>query len=204
MSAQPPTRERKTRIRAGTSSPPPKIEYVYHWDRIIGAFVLLVLLIGLLGFALRAWVSSSSKPGDGDFITGEAPVAQMEVAPGPAEQDGGAAANESDEPEVATVPDTVMRNEMASPVDEDGLAKSEVPEITGEDLPPVFLSPGTRVNLRAAPSLASPVLRILDNDAELRLLEIGALFHQVRTADGIAGWVSRDFSSLTPYAAPTP
>ena len=68
----------------------------------------------------------------------------------------------------------------------------------------VFLPPETRVNLRADPSLASPVLRILEPGTELELLDIGEDFYQVRSEHGVVGWVSRDYSSVAPYPVSEP
>lgn len=48
MNTQPPTRQRKTRI--GAAPQPPKIEYIYHWNRITGA--LIALLLSIIGYLL--------------------------------------------------------------------------------------------------------------------------------------------------------
>ena len=263
MKTQPKKRQRRTRTGAGAAPEPVKTEFIYHWNRIIGALAVLVLLIGLSGFGLHAWLSSPSAPSmDAGFDEVGAPVPRLEVASEP----GGQAAGEpapadrrahSDEaaldgrlaeteappqipatgedagpdlatsdapesstrvvqtapgpapepaaPEVTTAPDAAMLPDTESPIEESGPARSEAHEAAQADASRVFLAPGTRVNLRAAPSLASPVLRILDarvEDVELQLVAAGEAFYQVRSAEGIVGWVSRDFSSLTPYAEP--
>lgn len=94
------------------------------------------------------------------------------------------------------------------PMEPEAPLAEATPETMASDTPPetpssrVFLPPDTRVNLRAAPSLASPVLRILDDRADLRLLGTAEAFFQVRTDERITGWVSRDHSSLVPYTVP--
>ncbi len=135
------------------------------------------------------------------------------------------------EPVVPDEMDTPMPTESAIPHDDDNEASMEAvssheedarlpiesempfaeptPATVTSDEPPetasshVFLPPDTRVNLRAAPSLSSPVLRILDDRAELQLLGTTEAFFQVRTAERITGWVSREYSSLLPYTVPT-
>jgi len=260
MKTQPKKRQRRMRTGAGATPEPLKTEFIYHWNRIIGALAALVLLIGLSGFGLHAWLSSPSAPSMGaGFDEVGAPVTRLEVASEP----GGQAAGEpapadrrahSDEtaldrleteteavpvtgedpgpdlatsdaaesstrvvqtapgpapepaaPDVTPAPHAAMLPDTRSPIEESVPARSEAHEAAQADALRVFLAPGTRVNLRAAPSLASPVLRILDarvEDVELQLVEAGEAFYQVRTAEGIVGWVSRDFSSLTPYTAP--
>ena len=42
----------------------PAQEYVYHWDRIIGALVALLLLLGGLGYGVFAWLKPSSLPAE--------------------------------------------------------------------------------------------------------------------------------------------
>ena len=200
MNTTPPTRQRKARTGARTSSQPPKTEFIYHWNRIIGALAVLVLLIVLLGFAMHAWLSSP--PSDAGFDEVSAPVAHLEVAPEAGERDVGEPAPA--EPEVATVPDAATPPDTASPVVEGIPARSEAHATAEEDVARVFLQPDTRVNLRAAPALDSPVLRVLEAPVELQLLETGEAFYQVRSPEDIVGWVRRDFSSLTPYATPAP
>jgi hypothetical protein len=216
MNTQPPKRQRKTRIGAGASAQPPKTEFIYHWNRIIGALVGLVLLIVLIGFAMHAWLSSPSAPSsDAGFDQGGAPVAQLEVAPESGDQEVGEPAPQPAELDVTPDPvappheatpaaDAATPPDRALPLEEDIPARSEAQQTAEGDLPRVFLPPDTRVNLRAAPAPSSPVLRILDARAELRLLEVDEAFYQVRSNEGIVGWVSRDFSSLTPYATPAP
>ncbi|MFO8154312.1 SH3 domain-containing protein [Thioalkalivibrio sp.] len=216
MNTQPPIRQRKTRIGAGASGQPPKTEFIYHWNRIIGALAGLVLLIVLVGFGIQAWLSSPSAPsGDAGLEDVGTPVVPLEAAPESGAQVIGTSAAQpagstiSPDPvapvqDAPSTTDAAMPADTASPRDEDVPARSQ-PQPTAEgDLPRVFLPPDTRVNLRAEPALSSPVLRILDAGAELRLLERDEAFYQVRSDEGIVGWVSRDFSSLTPYATPAP
>lgn len=216
MNTQPPTRQRKTRIGAGASAQPPKTEFIYHWNRIVGALVGLVLLIVLIGFAMHAWLSSPSAPSsDAGLDDVGTPVAQVEAAPDSGGQGVGEAAPPPAEPEVTPDPvvppeeaapatDAATPPDRAPPLEADIPVRTEAQQTAEGDLPRVFLPPDTRVNLRAAPAPSSPVLRILDARAELRLLEVEEAFYQVRSDEGIVGWVSRDFSSLTPYATPAP
>ena len=216
MHTQPSARPRKTRIGAGATPQSPKTEFIYHWNRIIGALVGLVLLIVLVGFGIYAWLSSpSAPPGDAEPDEVATPVVQLEAAPESGEQDMGEPVPRSAEPEATPDPDAAPREVMpatdaarppdrASPLEPEVPARAEARQTAEEDLPPVFLPPDTRVNLRAEPALSSPVLRILDARAELRLLEIDEAFYRVRSAEGIVGWISRDFASLTPYASPEP
>ena len=217
MNTQPRTRQRKTRIGAGASAQPPKTEFIYHWNRIIGALVGLVLLIVLIGFAMHAWLSSPSAPssdaGIDEVVT---PFVQLEGAPEAGQQDVGEPVPRPAEPEVTVDPVTPPHDALAATdaattpsdrvatLEEDIPARSAAQETAEGDLSRVFLPPGTRVNLRAVPATSGPVLRIVDASADLRLLEIGEAFYQVRSDEGIVGWVSRDFSSLTPYATPAP
>lgn len=200
MDTQSSKRQRNTGIGAGAPRQPVKTEYIYHWNRIYGALALLLLLIGLTGYAIHAWVSSPSASGDGGFEVGEAPVALVAEAN---EENAGDGAPEVLEPAVTTVPDSALSDAPILPLEWTSPAEAEKAEDATEGSLRVFLPPDTRVNLRAAPSLSSPVLRILDARDELLLLETGTRFHQVRAAGGIVGWVSRDFSSLEPYPAPT-
>ncbi|MCA1792247.1 MAG: SH3 domain-containing protein [Thioalkalivibrio sp.] len=216
MNTQPPTRQRKTRIGAGASPQAPQTEFIYHWNRIIGALVTLVLLIVLTGFAIHAWLSSPSSPsGDVGFDEVTTPVAQLEDAPESDEQDVGEPTPQPAGPELVPEPvapppeatpttDAATLPERISPLEENTPARSEARQTPEGDVPRVFLPPDTRVNLRAAPTPSSPVLRILDAQAGLRLLEIDEAFYQVRSDEGVVGWVSRNFSSLTPYTTPAP
>jgi hypothetical protein len=252
MKTQPPTRPPRTRI--GARAAPPKSEYIYHWNRIIAALAALVLLIGLIGFGIHAWLSApSAPPARAGLDAMDAPVAPAEVArepgqqhvleavPAPAEPDvlpppdaadlpepvepeitvapdtaglpepsdpeiaaapGTAGLPEPSDPEIAAAPDAATPADLPQPADEGAPARPDTRETTEGYAPRVFLPPDTRVNLRAAPSLSSPVLRILDANAELWLLETTDDFYQVRSAEGIVGWISRDFSSLAPYSTP--
>ncbi len=51
-----------TRKQSGKPLPPPrKQNYVYHWDRIIGAGIIFLVLCGLAGYGLYWWFGSSPK-----------------------------------------------------------------------------------------------------------------------------------------------
>jgi preprotein translocase subunit Sss1 len=236
MNIEPQARARRTRIGAGAAQPP-KAEYIYHWNRIMGALAAVVLLIGLVGFAVHAWLSPpSAAPEDAGFDAVDAPAALAEIVPEPGEQDvpGPAPAQaepgvmappdaadlpepagpavipapdaeslpDPEEPGITPVPEAATPRDPASPLEQDMRARPEAQETVEGDVLRVYLPPGTRVNLRAAPRLSSPVLRILDPGAELWLLQTADDFYQVRSAEGLVGWVSRDFSSLTPNVTP--
>ena len=203
MNTQPPKRHRKTGIGSGAPGQPVKTEYIYHWNRIYGALAVLLLSIGVVGYAIHAWVSSPSASQGAGLEVVEAPVAPLEQAAEPDEHGAGDPAPEVADYDVTSIPGTTMAFDPELPLEEASLAGSEPAAAINEGPARVFLPPNTRVNLRAAPSLSSPVLRILDARDELQLLETGTRFHQVRAAGGIVGWVSRDYSSLEPYAAPT-
>jgi hypothetical protein len=227
MNTQPATRPRKTRI-GGRSTPPRKTEYIYHWNRIAGALAALVLLIGLVAFGIHLWLSSpSAPPAEVRLDVADAPGPQVETAPKRDSRDFPGPAPAPAEPEVMTPgdaadlaepvapeipastdsgisPDAAPSAATASPIGWDGPGPAEAGETAKEAPSRVFLSPGTRVNLRVAPRLSSPVLRILDPGTELWLLETADDFYRVRLAEGIIGWVSREFSSLAPYATPAP
>lgn len=248
MNPQPTARQRKT--KTGASSPP-NVYYIYHWNRIIGAFAAVALLIGLAGFAFFAWLAPASAPtDDAETETALAPSAHSEPSsdivaetplmpatqPEPAsepvapEHEAVAPARFAREPmpvfdEVAqpgAPPPSESEGDTPAPIEAMAPSGDETP-VPIEAAPPVedispasiaaavpsetqssrvFLPPDTRVNLRAAPSLSSPVLRILDARAELQLLGTTEAFFQVRTAERIVGWVSRDYASPTPYAIP--
>lgn len=61
MVEYPPKKQLSIKIKAQEPSAAPKPEqapaYVYHWDRIIGAFLALAVLIGLVGFGLYSWLA---------------------------------------------------------------------------------------------------------------------------------------------------
>jgi hypothetical protein len=203
MNTQPPTRQRKTGTGAKVSSQPRKTEYIYHWNRILGALIGLVLLFGLIGFGIHTWLSSPSSTGPADLDAVDIPGPRLEVAPEPIGNGVGATAAEPAQPDATPGSDAVPPPDAVVPLEEGIPEQSDAAETADQHLSPVFLPPGTRVNLRAAPSLSSPVLRILDSTAELQLLDTRESFYQVRSSDGIAGWISRDFASLRPYSTPS-
>lgn len=203
MDNQPPPRQRKSRTGSGAAPTPSRTEYIYHWNRIAAAVVVLLLMVGLLGFGLHAWLSDPAPANAGPGSV-EVPEPSLEAAPGSPEQEVVEPAPEPVAPEVVQAP------AEESPPAELPAREPLVPESPGrpESAPSeastVFLPPETRVNLRADPSLSSPVLRILEPGTELELLEIGEDFYQVRSDDGIVGWVSREYSSVTPYPVSGP
>ena len=190
---------------------PVRTQYVYHWDRIVGALTVLVLVIGLVGFGLHAWLFSppTVPPADRAIELVDAPILppfpadpRPEDLPPedlPAEDLPAEDLHEIAWPEFIASPDAEFGQPIATPVDEGGPAALETAVIPEEAGGRVFLPPGTRVNLRAAPTLSSAVLQIVDERAELWFLEAGDAFYRVRTEAGIIGWVSRDYSSLEPY-----
>ncbi|AGA35321.1 protein of unknown function DUF1058 [Thioalkalivibrio nitratireducens DSM 14787] len=201
MKTQPRKGQRKSRIRV--PSQPTTTEYVYHWNRIIGVLVVLVLLIGLIGFAISGWLwSPSALPRDTAFDDADVPVVGLEIATESGEQHVGKPVPGQAESSVAPALEVATPLETVPPVEAGTSEGPAAREPADDERSQVFLPPGTRVNLRAAPSLASPVLRILDADSQLRFLETAEDFYRVRSADGVVGWVSRDFSSRTPYATP--
>lgn len=68
----------------------------------------------------------------------------------------------------------------------------------------VHLQPDTRVNLRTQPNTGSRVLAIVDHTHALTLIDSTDDFHLVSLEDGRTGWVSRQFSSLSPYSERAP
>lgn len=62
MVEQNPVRGIKIEIRNPESRAEPKPEYIYHWDRIFGALAVLILLTGLIGYGLYAWLKPSRPP----------------------------------------------------------------------------------------------------------------------------------------------
>ncbi|AHF00320.1 SH3 domain-containing protein [Thioalkalivibrio paradoxus] len=180
-------------------------EYVYHWNRIVGALAALVLVIGLVGLAIGAWLASpAAPPEDARFQDDRDPVVVLEMTAGSSTQRGEEPAPGEPEPDVPPVVAAPAPLATIPPADDRIRNGATLRDTVEDERSQVFLAPGTRVNLRAEPSVTSPVLRILDADVELRLLEIGDDFYRVRTADAIVGWVSRDFSSRRPHAAPVP
>jgi hypothetical protein len=202
MNTQPPARQRKKGIGAGASRQPPKTEYIYHWNRILAALVGLLLLFGLIGFAVYAWLSPPATRDNAGMDAGVPPGAQVEAEPEPRAREVDATEIEPAEPEAAQAPDAPMAPDDEVPTEEEALVPPDGIDTVGEQPSQVFLPPDTRVNLRAEPSLTSTVLLILDASAELQLLSMDESFYEVRTAEGVVGWVSREFSSLSPYSEP--
>jgi len=62
MAIKPPTRQR-SRSSLPRSSAQHKTEYIYHWNRILGALATLMLVVGLIAFGLYAWLLAPSQPG---------------------------------------------------------------------------------------------------------------------------------------------
>lgn len=210
MDNQPPPRQRRNRIGSGAASTPPRTEYIYHWNRIIAAALVLLLILVLLGLGIRAWLSDPAPApalGDAAIDASEAPATDLEAVPPSREPEIAETAPQPAEPEALRTPGAAPSAEV--PLQEETVR--EFPEIAEtlqqeqeQEPSTVFLPPETRVNLRADPSLASPVLRILEPGTELELLDIGEDFYQVRSEHGVVGWVSRDFSSVAPYPVSEP
>ncbi len=76
----------KTPKQSGQPLPPSrKHEYVYHWDRIIGTGVIFLVLCGLTGYGLYAWLTPS--PEDVAGVAAPPPAAEIAVAESRPEQD---------------------------------------------------------------------------------------------------------------------
>ena len=207
MDNQPPPRQRKTRIGSGAASTPSGTEYIYHWNRIIAAVVVLLLIAGLLGLGIRAWLSDPTPAmasGNAGLDAVEAPVTDSASAPRSGNPEVGGAEPQPAPSESVQAPQTASPPEEVPPREAVVPERLEIPETAQDEPSTVFLPPDTRVNLRADPSLSSPVLRILEPGTELELLDIGGDFYQVRSDAGIVGWVSREYSSVTPYPASVP
>lgn len=69
--------ERRRRRRGPLNIGKREPEYIYHWNRIIGALFALVLMIGLLGYGIHAWLTPSPRA--------ETPPPRSETAPAQAE-----------------------------------------------------------------------------------------------------------------------
>lgn len=74
--------------KIGTPNPEPKPEYIYHWDRIIGALVALLLVIGLIGYGVYSWLTPANPP----------TTAEIEQAPTRDETPAGVAAGPGETP----------------------------------------------------------------------------------------------------------
>ncbi len=68
----------------------------------------------------------------------------------------------------------------------------------------VYVEPGTRLNMRSAPSLQSEIITIINDRTRLTLVDSHPQFHRVALADGMTGWISRRYASLTPYPVTQP
>jgi len=206
MDNQPPPRQRRTRTGSGAASTPPGTEYIYHWNRIIAAVVVLLLVLVLLGLGVRAWLADPAPGpafGDAALDQSEAPATDPEAVPRPQEPEVAETAPHIAEPEVLQLPGAAPSAEVP-PQEETVREQLGITETLPQEPSRVFLPPDTRVNLRADPSLSSPVLRILEPGTELELLDIGEDFYQVRSEHGVVGWVSREYSSVAPYPVSEP
>jgi hypothetical protein len=87
MVDQPPIRQITIKISKPEPPTEPDREYIIHWDRIIGAFSALIVLIGLLGYGLYAWLKPSIPPASNEV---EARQSQDEIRDGTAQQTDGA------------------------------------------------------------------------------------------------------------------
>ena len=76
-------RQIKVTIAKPEPASEPEREYVYHWDRIIGALSALFLLIGLLGYGLYSWLRPPIAPASVEI---EERQGQDEVLVGTAQQ----------------------------------------------------------------------------------------------------------------------
>lgn len=62
MIDQPDKRKSYVQATKPVARAEPKSQYIYHWDRIIGALAVFGLLIGLIGFGLYTWLRPSLPP----------------------------------------------------------------------------------------------------------------------------------------------
>jgi hypothetical protein len=96
MVDQPPKRQIQIKIK-GTQPEAhrgePVQEYVYHWDRIIGALAALLLLLGALGYGISALLEPPTRPAGTEVQERQMPD-EMAVA-GPSRRDGAANATTS-------------------------------------------------------------------------------------------------------------
>jgi hypothetical protein len=91
MVDQPPRRQLQIKIK-GTQPEAhrgePVQEYVYHWDRIIGALGAVLLLLGALGYGISALLKPSARPAETEVQERQLPD-EMVVA-GPSRPEGAA------------------------------------------------------------------------------------------------------------------
>lgn len=71
MVDQPPRRQVRIKIGAPTAPPEPKTEYIYHWDRIIGALAALLVVVGLAGYGIYAWLAPDTSPRGVEEVGGQ-------------------------------------------------------------------------------------------------------------------------------------
>jgi len=101
MVDQPPRRQIRIKSTyAEAHRGEPVQEYVYHWDRIIGALAALLLLLGALGYGVSALLEPSTRPGETEVQERQMPD-EMVVA-GPSRREG--AANAATSPSSAQRP----------------------------------------------------------------------------------------------------
>jgi hypothetical protein len=114
MVDQPPRRRIKSTHReAHLGEPAP--EYVYHWDRIIGALAALLLLLGALGYGVFAWLKSSNLPAETKVYERHMPDEMVVADPSQREEAPNAAASLSSEQRPAMVP--ARRSDGTGPLD---------------------------------------------------------------------------------------
>ncbi|MCG6985767.1 MAG: DUF2914 domain-containing protein [Thiocapsa sp.] len=138
MVDQSPRRQLRIKIGAPTSPPQPKTEYIYHWDRIIGALAALVVVVGLAGYAVYAWLAPSVPPtsveaeevlrGQGETLEASAqqsPVQGEEPTPPSVAAAGDSLASERIATETAS-------DSIGSPVPSELPGTAPLPEAAGE------------------------------------------------------------------------
>ena len=92
----------------------PAQEYVYHWDRIIGALAALLLLLGALGYGVYTWLKPSNLPAETELPERHIPDEMVISGPSPPrEEAASAAASLSSERLPAKVP--AGRSETTGP-----------------------------------------------------------------------------------------
>ncbi len=138
MVDQSPRREIKVKITKPEPKGEPKPEYIYHWDRIISAAVALLLVLGLTGYGLHAWLRSPTP------LAGPKLGDARELAP----MGAGPTAQPGDEPQEATHPSSLPA--QGAPVTEGvAVASDDDPAMPAEK--PVMVSGAVRPPVQGEP-----------------------------------------------------
>ena len=94
MVDHPPERQIKIKIaHPEAHREEPVQEYVYHWERIIGALAALLLVLGALGYGLYAWRTPSTLPAEAEIQDRHMPEEMVVAGPPQPTQSADAAAS---------------------------------------------------------------------------------------------------------------